>query len=183
MKNIIKHSVFVAFVLFLYKMIYTVLGFFPILSFLFDNIAGVLSFILLLIISYKAFNYSTEQKIKSVEKTFTIFFMAFTINSILNVPFNILIHDYVDVSYKNRVADYKIEQEIRSIKKYESEKNVTTSFDSEGLRESILANYSTKFFLFNPIRSILINCIVALLMSAIISKFGTEKEESLLSLQ
>jgi len=121
-------------------------------------------------------SYITKGVYKNVYSVLKIIFLALTFTSIVGVPINLLLHEIIDPNYKERIADYKLERELKELEEYGDSEKISYTFNEEKFRQDVLKNYTRTFFLTNPIRTILINLVFSLIFSAIISKFGTKED-------
>ncbi|OYU66009.1 MAG: hypothetical protein CFE22_11115 [Cytophagaceae bacterium BCCC1] len=176
MNKKIEAALVICAILSVYSLFFKFLGLFPKMDFMFSNIVGIISFIFNLILIYLTFKYATRGAFKNVYSVLKIIFLALTFTSLVGVPINLLLHEIIDPNYKERIADYKLERELKELEKYGDSKKISYTFNEEKFRQDVLKNYTRSFFLTNPIRTILINLVFSLIFSAIISKFGTEED-------
>ena len=175
MKKIISISFKMSLILFVFGLIVISLNLLTRSTFFFSFQFAISTMLIYFLVSVAAFHYVTEKKITDIKHTFLIFFIAFTMNNLYSVGINVLLHNYIDPYYKERIADYKIENQLESFKKIEQKKKVKINFDIQKERSVILAQYSNKNILTNPITSLPFNLILSLVISAILTKFGTLK--------
>lgn len=176
MNKKIKASLLICAILSSYAFFFKLLGLFSSMDFMFSNIVGVISFVFNLFLLFWSFRFVTGGEFRNVYSVLKIIFFALIFTSIVGVPVNLFLHEFIDPNYKERIADYKLEKELNELKEYGDSNKVSYTFNKEKFRNDILKNYSVNFFITNPIRSLLINFIFALIFSGIISKFGTEED-------
>lgn len=121
-----------------------------IINYLFDGLISnnsilnfsllILGVILIFLLSYYFLNEEIEMK----KKLFLSIFLSLLVSSFLLMFFELFLHNYVDVDYKNRIANQQVERQILKIKEIEEKKNVTMDFDSDEMRNKILEKYNTK---------------------------------------
>jgi hypothetical protein len=172
----IEAALVISAILSVYSLFFKFLGLFPKMDFMFSNMVGIISFVFNLILLFLSFKYITKGVHKNVYSVLKIIFLALTFTSIVGVPINLLLHEIIDPNYKERIADYKLERELKELEEYGDSEKISYTFNEEKFRQDVLKNYTRTFFLTNPIRTILINLVFSLIFSAIISKFGTKED-------